>query len=130
MDHPLLLTAGDGSYMPTAATTMTVSSSPELLSTDSASPMTRYMPPPQLSEVVDAMTCLQENIAVLSSKLEGPTSHEVADLATKPCESIIRDLRAVMATHAACVRRVERHARARFEAEITAFLHVSQQVEC
>jgi hypothetical protein len=67
------------------------------------------MPPPQLSEVIDALTC-----------------HEVTDLAMKPCECIIRDLRAVMATHAACVRRAEQHARARLGAEIIAFLHVSE----
>lgn len=45
----------------------------------------------------------------------------------KPCESIVRGLRAVMATHAACVRRAEQHARAQLGAEIVAFLHVSEQ---
>jgi hypothetical protein len=105
---------------------MTSSSSPELLSPDSVSSKTRYILPTQLSEVVDALTCLQENIAVLSSKPEGPTPHEVADLAMKPCESILRDLRAVMITHAACVRRAEEEARARIGAEIIAFLHVRE----
>lgn len=85
------------------------------------------MPPPQLSEVVDALTRLRKNIAVLLSKPEGPTPHEVTDLAMKPCESILLDLREVMVTHAACVQRAEEHARARLGAEITAFLHVVEQ---
>jgi CTP synthase (UTP-ammonia lyase) len=85
------------------------------------------MPPPQLSEVVNALTRLQENIAILLSKPEGPTPHEVTDLATKPCESILLDLRELMVTRDACVQRAEEHARARLVAEITAFLHVSEQ---
>lgn len=85
------------------------------------------MPPPQLSEVIDALTCLQENIALLSSKPNGPTSYELADLATNPCESIIRDLRVLIATHADCVKRAEQHARERLRAETVAFLHVSEQ---
>jgi hypothetical protein len=87
--------------------------------------MTRYIPPIQLSEVVDALTCLQENIAVVVSKPGGLTSHEVADLVAKPCETIIRDLRAAMATHAACMRRAEELARAQLVAETTAFLHAT-----
>jgi hypothetical protein len=47
-------------------------------------------------------------------------------LAAEPCESIIRDLRAAIATHAACMRSAERLARAGLRAEMTAFLHVSQ----
>jgi hypothetical protein len=112
--------------MPAATTTTTVSSSPASLSTNSASPITQYIPPTQLSEVVDALTCLQKKIAVLSSRPEGPTSHEVAKLAAEPCESIIRDLRAAIATHDACMRSAERLARAEFGAEMMAFLHVSK----
>jgi hypothetical protein len=85
------------------------------------------MPPPQLSEVVNALTRLQENIAILLSKPEGPTPHEVTDLALKPCESILLDLRELMVTRDACVQRAEKHARARLVAEITAFLHVLEQ---
>lgn len=127
MDRPRLLTPGGESEATTTSAIATMTSgSPESQSTGCASSRTQYMPPPQLSEVIDALTCLQENISVLSSKAGGPASHEVTDLAMKPCEIIVRDLRAVMATHAACVRRAEQHARARLGAEIIAFLHVSE----
>lgn len=127
MDRPWLLTPGGESEATTTSAIATMTSgSPASQTADCVSSRTQYMPPPQLSEVIDALTCLQENISVLSSKPGGPTSHEVTDLAMKPCECIVRDLRAVMATHAACVRRAEQHARARLGAEIIAFLHVSE----
>ena len=84
------------------------------------------MPPPQLSEVINALTCLQESIILLSTKPDGPTSHELADLANNSCESIIRDLRVVMGAHADCVMQAEQHAREQFRAETVAFLHVSE----
>jgi hypothetical protein len=87
--------------------------------------MTRYIPPAQLSEVVDALTCLQENIKFVFFKPEGLTSDEVESLIAEPCEAIIRDLRAAMATHAACMRRAEELARAQLVAETTAFLHAT-----
>lgn len=84
------------------------------------------MPPPQLSEIINALTCLQESIALLSTKPDGPTPYELADLADNSCESIVRDLRVVMATHADCVMRAEQHAREQLRAETVAFLHVSE----
>ena len=127
VDRPRSLTpGGESGATTTSATATMISDSPASSPTDCSISRTQYMPPPQLSEVIDALTCLQENISVLSSKPGGPTSHEVTDLAMKPCECIVRDLRAVMATHAAGVRRAEQHARARLGAEIIAFLHVSE----
>ena len=52
---------------------------------------------------------------------------DASDSAMKPCESILLDRSEVMVTHAACVQRVEEHARARLGAKITAFLHVLEQ---
>ena len=110
----------------TTTTTTTTSSSPAPLSSDFVNSETRYMPPPQLSEVINALTCLQESIALLSTKPGGPTPHELADLANNSCESIVRDLRVVMATHADLVMRAEQHAREQLRAETVAFLHVSE----
>ena len=84
------------------------------------------MPAPQLSEVINALMRLQESIALLSTKPDGPTPHELAGLVNSSCESIVRDLREVMATHADCVMRAEQHAREQLRAETVAFLHVSE----
>lgn len=127
VDYPLLLTTGDESNMLTTATTMATSNSSASLSADFASPSIQYHPPPQLSEVDDALACLQENVGLLASKLDGPTALELADLVTGPVESIARDVRAIKATHAAGVRHAEENAREQFRAEMMAFLHWSEQ---
>lgn len=127
MDSPLPLTTGDGSNVLTTATTMGTSSSSASLSASPVSPSVRYNPPPQLSEVEDALACLRENIGLLTAKPDGSTARELADLVAGPVESIAQDVRAVKATHAAGVRRAEQNARRQFRAEMMAFLHMSER---
>lgn len=97
------------------------------LSAGSVSLSVRHKPPTQLSEVDGALACLRENIGLLMSKLDDPTARELADLVAGPVESIARDIRAVMATHAAGVTRAEQNAREQFKAEVMAFLYASKQ---
>jgi len=79
--------------------------------------------PTQLQKVVDAVTSLKENIAVLCFQAERSSVEEVAHLGTNPCDEIVRELRSAMVMHSECIRVTEQHVRAQVGAEITALLH-------
>ena len=91
---------------------------------DSPGSATEESPPLQLAQIVEAVTCLRENITVLCSGAEPPTAQEVAELATRPCEVIIRNLRAAMVAYTERTTYAERYARTQVGAEIMALLHV------
>lgn len=85
------------------------------------------LPPFQLSQVVEAATCLQENIAAFHSRNNAPTAEEVAELVIMPCQRIICELQVAIETYSARIKRAEARTRTQVGAEIMAMLHVPER---
>lgn len=111
----------------TAPPPITLQSDSPLSSLDSDCSSNQDLPPFQLSQIVEAATCLQENIAAFRSRDNAPTTKEVADLVIMPCQRIICELQAAIDTYSACIKHVEERTRTQVGAEIMAVLLVPKR---
>ncbi|KAM0714550.1 hypothetical protein Q7P37_009846 [Cladosporium fusiforme] len=79
--------------------------------------------PNELSQVIEAVTSLRDDVQAMYGRPEPPTHGEVMDAIVKPCDAITRSLLAAKETYNNATKRTEADTKAQLAAGIAAFLH-------